>query len=120
MRAIVWYQKKDQQAVVSTGENFKCERGTMMAPLINAHPNPTQEKMIFKLCYNSNCSKDNKKLQQKRLIVQTKNDNCFFSSKNHHHFWVRMKSTLLLEKKRILSWLTTTIHTLRWWEKTLN
>jgi hypothetical protein len=74
MRAIVWYQKKDQQAVVSTGENFKCERGTTVAPLINAHPNPAEEKMIFKLCYNSNCSKDNKKLQQKRLIVSLARD----------------------------------------------
>jgi hypothetical protein len=118
MSAIVLYQKKDQQAVEDTGENFKCERGTMVVPLINAHPNPAEEKMIFKLCYNSNCSKDNKKLQQKRLIVQSKNDNRFFSSKNHHHFWVRMKSTLLLEKKRILSWITTTIRPLRWGEKT--
>lgn len=124
MNAIVYYQKEGQQAVVSTGKNIlkKKEKGTAMVPLINPSSEPIAKglKMIFKLCYNPHCSKDNKKLQQVDLIFQTKNDSSFCFSKDYHHFWVRMKSAFLFEKERILSWNTTPIRPLKVREETLN
>jgi len=86
----------------------------------SSEPIPKGLKMIFKLCYNCHCSKDIKKLQQEHVIFQTENDKFFLFGKNHHLFWVRMKSTFLFEKERILSWLITITRPLKGRGKTLN
>jgi hypothetical protein len=92
---------KETEAVADTGQKFldiqKWRRGTVVAPLINTHPTPTKEKMIFNLIYKANYRSDFEKIQQK---------DCFFKTKNHDHlFWVRMKTTFFFEKERFLSWI---------------